>query len=85
MTRLIRIAYALQTYSGLLVMLLCLAAQSALAADLPPLSEAVMEVTSSPAEPGEMTVVLRGPEGQIYLEESDFARLRLHLPPVVDL
>jgi outer membrane usher protein len=81
MTRLIRIAYALQTYSGLLVMLLCLAAQSALAADLPPLSEAVMEVTSSPAEPGEMTVVLRGPEGQIYLEESDFARLRLHLPP----
>jgi outer membrane usher protein len=80
MTRLIRIAYALQTYSGLLVMLLCLAAQSALAADPPPLSEAVMEVTSSAAEPGEMTVVLRGPEGQIYLEESDFARLRLHLP-----
>ena len=61
-------------------MLLCLAAQSALAADPPPLSEAVMEVTSSAAEPGEMTVVLRGPEGQIYLEESDFARLRLHLP-----
>jgi outer membrane usher protein len=80
MTRLIRIAYALQTYSGLLVMLLCLAAQSALAADPPPLSEAVMEVTSSAAEPGEMTVVLRGPEGQIYLDESDFARLRLHLP-----
>ena len=62
-------------------MLLCLAAQSALAADPPALSEAVMEVTSSAAEPGEMTVVLRGPEGQIYLEEGDFARLRLRLPP----
>ena len=62
-------------------MLLGLAAQSAIAADPPALSEAVMEVTSSAAEPGEMTVVLRGPEGQIYLEESDFARLRLHVPP----
>ena len=62
-------------------MLLGLAAQSAIAADPPALSEAVMEVTSSAAEPGEMTVVLRGPEGQIYLEESDFTRLRLHVPP----
>ena len=62
-------------------MLLWLAAQTAIAADSPPLSEAVMEVTSSASEAGEMTVVLRGPEGQIYLEESDFARLRLHVPP----
>ncbi len=81
MTGLIRIAYALQTYSGLLIMVLWLAAQSALAADTPQLTEAVLEVTLSRTEPGEMIVVLRGPDGQLYLEESDFARLRLHLPP----
>jgi outer membrane usher protein len=80
MTRLIRIAYALQTYSGLLILLLSLAAQSAIAADPPQLSEAVLEVTLSSTEPGEMIVVLRGPAGQLYLEEGDFARLRLHLP-----
>ncbi len=40
-----------------------------------------MEVTLSDAEPGEMIVVLRGPQGQLYLDESDFERLRLHLPP----
>ena len=39
-----------------------------------------MEVTSSAAEPGEMTVVLRGAEGQFFLDENDFARLRLHVP-----
>ena len=83
MTGPIRIAYALQTYSGLLIMLLCLAVQSAIAADAPQLTEAVLEVTLSNSEPGEMTVVLRGPEGQLYLEESDFARLRLGLPPTV--
>jgi outer membrane usher protein len=81
MTRLIRIAYALQTYSGVLIMMLCLAARSAVAADPPQLTEAVLEVSLSNTEPGEMVVVLRGPEGQLYLEESDFARLRLHLPP----
>jgi outer membrane usher protein len=80
MARLIRIAYALQTYSGLLLMMLW-AASSAIAADAPQLTEAVMEVTLSNTEPGEMVVVLRGPDGELYLEESDFARLRLHLPP----
>jgi len=80
MTRLIRIAYALQTYSGLLLLMLW-AAQSAVAADAPQLTEAVMEVTLSNTEPGEMIIVLRGPDGELYLEESDFARLRLHLPP----
>jgi len=80
MARLIRIAYALQTYSGLLLMMLW-AASSAVAADAPQLTEAVMEVTLSNTEPGEMVVVLRGPDGELYLEESDFARLRLHLPP----
>ncbi len=79
MTRLIRIAYALQTYSGALLLMLCLAAP-AIAASAPELTEAVMEVTLSDTEPGEMIVVVRGPEGRLYLDESDFARLRLHVP-----
>jgi outer membrane usher protein len=86
-TRLIRIAYALQTYSGLLLMLFFAAqgaraatAATATAANPPDLTEAVLEVTLSDAEPGEMIVVLRGPQGQLYLDENDFARLRLHLP-----
>src|SRR6201996_2777034 len=78
MTWLTRIACALQTYSALLLMMLCLGSHAAVPDPL--LTEAVMEVTSSAAEPGEMTVVLRGPDGQIYLEESDFVRLRLHTP-----
>jgi outer membrane usher protein len=76
---LIRIAYALQTYSGPLLLLLFLATP-AIAASPPDLTEAVMEVTLSDAEPGEMIVVLRGPQGLLYLEENDFARLRLHVP-----
>jgi outer membrane usher protein len=84
-TRLIRIACAQQTYSGLpllllLPLLLCLAAHTAIAANPPQLSEAVLEVTLSADEPGEMIVVLRGPEGQLYLDEQDFARLRLRVP-----
>src|ERR1700722_15640073 len=85
MTGLTRIAYALRTYSGLLIMMLGLAAQTAMAADAPQLTEAVLEVTLSDGEPGEMLVVLRGPEGQLYLEEGDFARLRLRLPPTAPL
>jgi hypothetical protein len=61
-------------------MMLCLAMRTAVAADPPPLSEAVMEVSLSTAESGEMTVVLRGPTGQFYLDETDFARLRLQVP-----
>jgi len=78
-TRLIRTASALQTYSGLLLAL-CLAAPMVIAASAPGLTEAVMQVTLSDAEPGEMIVVLRGPEGRLYLDENDFARLRLHIP-----
>jgi outer membrane usher protein len=78
-TRLIRIASALQTYSGLLLAL-CLTAPMVIAASAPELTEAVMQVTLSDAEPGEMIVVLRGPEGRLYLDENDFARLRLHIP-----
>src|ERR1700723_1653730 len=86
MTGLTRIAYALRTFSGLLIMMLGLVAQTAIAPDPPQLTEAVLEVTLSDGEPGEMLVVLRGPEGQLYLEEGDFAHLRLHVPataPVV--
>jgi outer membrane usher protein len=80
MTRLTRIGYALRTYSGLLCLMLCLSARAA-AADPPTLTEAVLEVTLSDTEPGEMIVVLRGPQGQLYLEEGDFERLRLRVPP----
>ena len=71
-------ARAQQTYSGLLLLLmLCLAVRAAFAQSSPQLTEAVLEVTLSDKEPGEMIVVLRGPQGQLYLDESDFARLRL--------
>jgi outer membrane usher protein len=64
----------------LLLVMLGFAAQCAIAASPPTLTEAVLEVTLSDAEPGEMMVVLRDAEGRLYLEEKDFARLRLHLP-----
>jgi outer membrane usher protein len=75
-----RIPRALPTYSGLLLLALCLAAHAAFAADPPELAEAVLEVTLSAKEPGEMMIVLRGPEGRLYLEQNDFVRLRLHVP-----
>ena len=79
-SRLIRIAYALQTYSGLLLLTLGFAAQCAIAASPPALTEAVLEVTLSDTQPGEMMVVLRDAEGRLYLEDKDFPRLRLHVP-----
>jgi outer membrane usher protein len=45
-----------------------------------PLSEAVLQVSLRADSPGDMMVVLRSPDGQLYLDEGDFARLRLHLP-----
>jgi outer membrane usher protein len=83
-TRLIRIAFALQTYSGLLLFF-CLAAQTAMAATPSNLSEAVLEVTLSADQPGEMIIVLRGPEGQMYLDEADLVRLRLRVPQVAPI
>ena len=80
LSRLIRIAYARQTYSGLLLLMLGFGAQCAIAASPTALTEAVLEVTLSDAEAGEMMVVLRDAEGRLYLEEKDFARLRLHPP-----
>ncbi len=50
------------------------------AATHPDLKEAVLEVTLDPTAAGEMMVVLRGAAGTLYLEESDFGALRLHLP-----
>ena len=76
-----RNARALQTYSGALVLMLCIAVRAVFAQSVPELSEAVLEVTLSDKEPGEMIVVLRGAEGQFYLDETDFDRLRLRLPP----
>jgi hypothetical protein len=52
---------------------------SAWGADAAPLSEAVLEVSST-GIPGEMMVVLRGADGQFLMEESDFAKLRLKPP-----
>jgi len=62
------------------MLLLGFGAQCAIAASPPTLREAVLEVTLSDAEPGEMLVVLRDAEGGLYLDEKDFARLRLHIP-----
>ena len=68
------------TYSGLWVLALCLAAHAAFAAEPPDLSEAVLEVTLSAKEAGEMMIVLRGSENRLYLDANDFVRLRLHVP-----
>src|SRR5271165_7065392 len=75
-----RIPRALPTYSGILVLVLYFAAHAASAAAPPDLQEAVLEVALSANGPGEMMIVLRGREGQLYLDQSDFERLRLHLP-----
>lgn len=63
----------------LLLLVLCLGANLAMAADRPELREAVLEVRSI-GIPGEMMVVLRGPDGQFLMEEGDFAKLRLKPP-----
>lgn len=43
------------------------------------MSESVLEVSST-GVPGEMMVVLRGPDGQFLMEEGDFAKLRMRPP-----
>ncbi len=78
-TKRTQFAYALQTYSGVLL-LLWLAAHCAVAAQPSQLSQSVMEFTLSGSDSAEMLVVLRGPQGELYLEEGDFARLRLRPP-----
>ena len=74
-----RFPRAIQTYSGLLLMLLLVMGNIARGEDAVPLSEAVLEISST-GMPGEMMVVLRGPGGQFFLEEADFAKLRLKPP-----
>jgi outer membrane usher protein len=64
----------------LLLLTLGFAAQCAIAASPPALTEAVLEVTLSDTQPGEMMVVLRDAEGRLYLEDRDFPRLRLLVP-----
>ena len=59
--------------------MLCLGWPAAKAADAPALSESVLEVSST-GVPGEMMVVLRGPDGQFLMEEGDFAKLRMRPP-----
>lgn len=77
-----KISIALQTYSGVLLFGILL---SAVHATSPPavtdgLEEAVLEVALSAQGKGEALVVLRGPNNALYLEASEFARLRLHVP-----
>ena len=74
------ITRALQTYSGLLLMVLYVTCARSFAAPAGEWLEAVLEVTLSTGGGGDMMVVLRGPGGILYLEEDDFAKLRLHLP-----
>lgn len=75
------ITHAVRTYSGsLLALMLVLACARSVAAAAGEWVEAVLEVTLSTASDGDTMVVLRGPGGVLYLEEDDFARLRLHLP-----
>jgi outer membrane usher protein len=80
LTSRIRIAQARQTYSGALLIWLMLAFGPAHAETPPNLTEAVLEVALSDKDPGEMLIVLRGPDGEFYLDEKDFATLRLRLP-----
>ncbi len=56
-----------------------------LAAPADTATESVLEVALGASAPGEMLVVLRGPGGALYLEESDFAKLRLHAPPTAPI
>jgi outer membrane usher protein len=70
----------MQTYSVALLIVLLLAFRSAIAQTSPNLAEAVLEVALSDKDPGEMLIVLRGPDGELYLDEKDFAALRLQLP-----
>jgi outer membrane usher protein len=71
-----------RSYSAWLcvLMLVCVGTRG-LAAAAAEATESVLEVALSASAPGEMMVVLRGPGGALYLEESDFAKLRLRPPP----
>jgi outer membrane usher protein len=72
------------TYSGVLLCilgwLLCGAGEASYAAPSEDRVEAVLEVALSADGPGEAMIVLRGPDGGLFLSEEDFNRLRLRLP-----
>jgi outer membrane usher protein len=61
-------------------MVLYLTCTRSFAASVGELVEAVLEVTLSTDDKGETMVVLRGAGDVLYLDEDDFAKLRLHLP-----
>lgn len=63
------------------ILAVLLAFDAAAAAPPLPLTEAVLEVSVNSPIGGEALVVLRDPEGHPWLEDADFTRLRLKLPP----
>ena len=77
-----KISIVLQTYSGVLLFCILLSAARATspAAAADGFEEAVLEVALSGQGKGETLVVLRGPNNTLYLEASEFTRLRLHVP-----
>jgi len=68
------------TYHILLAGALALAPSFARADGPLGLNEAVIEVSVNAREGGQMLVVLRDPEGRLYLEAGDYARLNLVTP-----
>jgi outer membrane usher protein len=72
------------TYSAVLLCILgrlvCGAGAASYAASSEDPVEAVLEVALSAEGPGETMIVLRGPDGGLFLSEEDFNRLRLRLP-----
>lgn len=67
------------TYSGLLLLMLCLFGARGFATAAEAWSEAVFEIRTSTGN-GDMMVVLRDPKGTLYLDENDFGKLRLPVP-----
>lgn len=68
------------TYSGLALLLCSLWVSGARAEDT--YTEAVLDVRVNDTDAGESLVVLRGPDGRVWLSAADLARLRLRPPPV---
>ena len=68
------------TYHILVALLLALGAGPARADGPAGLSEAVIEVSVNERSGGAMLVVLKDPEGRLYLEAADYTRLNLVTP-----
>jgi outer membrane usher protein len=74
-------AFGASTYH-ILGLLFLFMNDSADADALPTLTEAIVEVSVNSPSGGDMFVVLRDPQGHIWLERGDFASLRLHVPVI---